>query len=310
MAMLCVMGFLTTEGGITDRFLRPAQLEDMIFVETPPGWLPRNEAEQVFRREWCADQGIPALACGPGPLARDDGGDRVAAPEFLPLQRRHWCRTVIDDADPEEDCTAMFAELDARYQKDWRRARDNAIDALPDRVLFGEDLRKADLRRARLEGADLRWALMEAADLTEAQMEGADLSRAWMKGADLSRARLEGADLRSAQMEGADLRAARMDADTLLTPATLQGAAVSKVNFKTVPIAASHLKATFGDASVVMPDGVPRPDHWPDWEMDWLLDQAIYRESLRWLFVLDGYIEWQKWQADPEGYVPPPAPAD
>ena len=71
---ISVIGLLTTGDGITDRFLLPARLQFVAFVETPPDWLPRDEAEQTYRPTWCADQGIPLLACGPGPLARDEDG--------------------------------------------------------------------------------------------------------------------------------------------------------------------------------------------------------------------------------------------
>lgn len=337
LAWLSVIGLLITKGGITDRFLKPAQLQGVVFVETPQSWLPYDEAEQAFRREWCADQGIPPLACGPGPLARDDEGDRVEEPEFLPQQRRHWCRTLIDKVSSEKECTAIFAELDEWYQRNWRKARKNAIKALPARVLSGDDLRKADLRgarlegtnlsEARLEGADLRWARMEGANLDEARLEGADLKHArmeravlikarmkvadlrwtrmeeavlieaWMEEADLRGARMEGTNLFRARMEGAVLSEEQMEGAKNLDRALLRGAALRFFDYSDVPFTQEQITAMFGDASVTLPEGMDRPAHWPDWKLPSQGDHAFSNQ-------------WRKWRDDPEGYVPPPAAAD
>jgi hypothetical protein len=264
LAGLSVIGFLTTEGGFTDRFLRPAQLQDVVFVETPPDWLPHDEAEQVFRREWCATQGIARLACGPGPLARDYEGEKIESPGFLPQQRVHWCREVIDEATLEE-CNAFFAELDEIYSNDWRKTRKDAVDALPTRDLSGADLRNADLMGAQLEGANL-----------------------WQ-------ARMEGAVLVQARMEGADLREARMEGAENLSEALLRGASLRFSDYSNVPFAQKQVNDMFGDVSVILSEGLDRPAHWPDWDLPWSGEYGFGTQ-------------WRKWQADPEGYRPPPKP--
>jgi uncharacterized protein YjbI with pentapeptide repeats len=163
----------------------------------------------------------------------------------------------------------------------------------------------AELWRARMEGTTLGLARMEGADLGRTRMEGANLGLARMEGADLHETRMEGTNLRRARMEGADLgRArmegavfwqARMDSTTSLIAATLRGAALREVDYSSVPISEAQVKSTFGDASVKLPEGIARPAHWPDWELPWEGECAF--ES-----------EWQKWQADPEGYIPPKKP--
>ncbi|MDZ7709275.1 MAG: hypothetical protein U5K36_03645 [Roseovarius sp.] len=65
----------------------------------------------------------------------------------------------------------------------------------------------------------------------------------------------------------------------------------------TVPFAQEQVNAMFGDASVILPEGVERPAHWPDWELLHFGEHGFDTQ-------------WRKWQDDPEGYVPPPAPAD
>ncbi|SMY09083.1 pentapeptide repeat-containing protein [Flavimaricola marinus] len=165
--------------------------------------------------------------------------------------------------------------------------------------LEGADLREAhlegaDLREAHLEGAVLGEAHLEGAVLTEAQLEGAVLGEAHLEGADLRRAHLEGADLRrahlegadlwgahlegavlgGAHLEGADLREAQFSDRTLLTAATLRGAAVRSVDFTNIPQIADHVADVFGDASVTLPGGHGAtsddwPDHWPKTELDY-----------------------------------------
>ncbi len=81
--------------------------------------------------------------------------------------------------------------------------------------LDAPDLRRADLRSARmsstfLPGANLRKAAMQGANLRNAAMQRVNLFRAKMQGANLLRAKMQGADLREAEMQGADLREAEM----------------------------------------------------------------------------------------------------
>lgn len=251
--------------------LRPAQLSGVVLVETPPDWRPRDEAEQRFRAQWCADQGIPKAVCGAGPLARDDDGERLPVSDDLTYPRQTWCEEERGK-DPEA-CSRYFEELDRAYAEAWPKARRDALAALPRRVLGGADLRGAVLRQARMEGADLWKARMEGADLSEARMQGAVLSEA--------------------RMEGADLRWARMDENTSFQAATLRGAVWKEVTVPEDTLTQAQVNETFGDASVTLP-GLTRPDHWPDWE------------GYPWTFQTN----WQAWRDDPEGYSPPPAPGD
>ncbi|MFM2356124.1 MAG: secreted effector protein PipB2, partial [Pseudomonadota bacterium] len=160
-------------------------------------------------------------------------------------------------------------------------------------------LEGADLSGARLEGADLSWARLEGAVLAGARLEGADLWQARLEGAVLAGARLEGAVLSWARLEGADLSGARLDDRTLLTDATLRGASVRSVDWQNVSLSPDQILSMFGDGSVILPGGVKPgeqgwPEHWPERELGW----GEFEE------------EWRKWQADPEGYEPPPVPVE
>ena len=58
-----------------------------------------------------------------------------------------------------------------------------------------------------------------------------------------------------------------------------------------------QVNSAFGDASVILPEGIDLPAHWPDWELPSHGDNAFDTQ-------------WRKWRDNPEGYVPPPAHAD
>ena len=131
-------------------------------------------------------------------------------------------------------------------------------------------------------------------DLRGTNLQGTDLSGLILSGADLQWARMEGVNLYRARMEGADLYGARMDENTSLTAATLRGAAVREVNYTTVRFSDDQIKSCFGDETVTRPDGIARPDHWPDWGLP----------------LGDFYDEWKKWRDDPDSYTPPEKPKD
>lgn len=164
-------------------------------------------------------------------------------------------------------------------------------------ILSAARMQGANLYWARMEGAQLFGARMEGAILDGARMEGAILGGARMEGADLSEARMEGALLTEARMEGANLRGARMDASTELTSAVLRGAAVSWVDDTTITQLEPHLDDMFGDGSVDLPEGIPRPAHWPKWTLPWRGAHGFADE-------------WRKWRDDPDGYPPPPNPEE
>jgi uncharacterized protein YjbI with pentapeptide repeats len=185
----------------------------------------------------------------------------------------------------------------------------------------------AFLASARMEGAELRDARMEGIFLYKAQIGGAALARAWLEGADLFEAQMQGADLKDARIEGAnfwkarldeiilrrarmygtffdearmrgaDLIDARMNENTFLPTADVSSAAAKAVCLKKVAITADQIKSMFGDTSVKLPEGIAKPEHWPDWELPWFGEHNFNKE-------------WRKWQADPESYTPPSKPED
>lgn len=176
-------------------------------------------------------------------------------------------------------------------------AVDEYIDQLDDwkMTISGYRGYRPDLRKTNLQKADLSKLTLSGARLDGARMEGVDLWEARMEGANLRQARMEGAILGQARMEGADLWQARMDATTDLTGAVVSSAPVRSVDYSNVPLSQEQINALFGDASVVLPKGRERPAHWPRWELP---NHGKHNFD----------DEWRKWQADPEGYVPPDPP--
>ncbi|MCC5955998.1 MAG: pentapeptide repeat-containing protein [Natronohydrobacter sp.] len=163
----------------------------------------------------------------------------------------------------------------------------------------------AAMRATRIEGSDLLRAVLVGADLAQAKISGARLLWAQLEGAALWDARVEAADFRWTKMEGtaiglanlrnAYLRGAVMNHRTSIDGASLIGAALRELDCVAVLLVENQVKSCFGDASVVLPEGVSRPAHWADWK---LADHGEHAFE----------IEWRKWQANPDTYRPPPKP--
>ena len=99
---------------------------------------------------------------------------------------------------------------------------------------------------------------------------------------------MEGADLRFARMEGADLNAARFSESTDFTAAVVQYAAVKSAPILGEGVDQDLVNSLYGNGSVVLPEGITRPAHWPEEVLGW----SEFREKWR---------EWQRAQ----GYEPP-----
>ncbi len=224
--------------------LARAQLADVVFTETPPGWLVHDQAFAAFRLDACRAEGLTPALCGP---VEDDteADDRVASvAATLASLRATWCARQFPPETAE--CDTFFTDLDSRIESDWRTQRANTLAALRAPNLAGADLRRANLIGARLEGANLQEAWMEGAILVGAGLEGANLQEAWMEGVNLLEAWMEGANLRGAGLEGADLSWARLEGATLvgagLEGANLRGARLEGVNLLEARLEGANLR--------------------------------------------------------------------
>lgn len=184
-------------------------------------------------------------------------------------------------------------------------------------LLEGARMEGAQLNGARLQGAKLNGARLQGAELNGAQLQGAELNGARLQGAQLKGARLQGVELNDARLQAAKLNGARLQAAKLnvarlegaefigarlegaeFIAAQMNGAALFDVEMKNVAeISANQINSAFGDASVILPVGMDRPDHWPNWELPLTCDNGYYTE-------------WRKWRGNSENYVPPPEPTD
>jgi uncharacterized protein YjbI with pentapeptide repeats len=201
------------------------------------------------------------------------------------------------------DIAAVLAVFRRRF--DLGRARERQRDWRLD--LHTADLRGANLSGVHLEGANLQGAHLEGANLYGANLEGAILRNAWLQRANLDGAHLEGAILSDAHLEGAVLTNARLEGARLdgahlersyLTDARLEGAILSWAHLQGTRLAATHLEGAtlygaqleaealtdligaYGDAATILPDGIERPRHWPEYDYG--------RESAAMIATLNG----------------------
>ncbi|WP_417733355.1 pentapeptide repeat-containing protein [Roseovarius sp.] len=171
---------------------------------------------------------------------------------------------------------------------------DVALKVIERRGAARKQLEKEKGYRPGLERAQLRKIILSKRDLT-----GADLRFAELQGADLGFAQLQRANLRGAQLQGAHLWAAKFDENTNLSEATLRDASLRFVNCTNIPQLTEHLEGMFGDTTVILPGG-HGPEH-EDWPRHWPRSKLGFRQFEE---------EWKKWQAEPEGYVPPEPPEE
>ncbi len=149
--------------------------------------------------------------------------------------------------------------------------------------LMAADLSEADLGEATLVGAALSGATLIGTDLSQADLDGAYLIGTDLRGADLggvtlNGADLIGADLREANLLGADLVLADLGEVTLngadlvladLGGANLSGADLGEANLRSADLRGAYdltqvqLDSACGDEETKLPEGLPRPDHWP-----------------------------------------------
>ncbi|AHD09261.1 pentapeptide repeat-containing protein [Phaeobacter gallaeciensis] len=158
-------------------------------------------------------------------------------------------------------------------------------------------MQEADLNFAKLHWADLSGVNLQRADLSHAQLRLTDLSGALLQGVDLSAAHMDGADLYQAQLQGANLSSALFGTHTKISGAELSASLLYGIDLSNQEIEFEQIRSGFGTAGTVLPGG-DGPNS-PNWPAHW--------PTLR-MTAIEARNEWEKWQADPDNYTPPPAP--
>jgi len=156
-------------------------------------------------------------------------------------------------------------------------------------------VQKANLNGARLEGAYLSDIDLQDASLLNARMAGAHMIGVKLDGADIMGAKLEGVAMVGAQLVGVNLMGAQFSELTNWATASLCGANIRFVDLSNTPICAAQVNSTFGDRTTLLPDMIPRPAHWPDWELPFDGPHAFDTE-------------WRKWRSNPDAYTTPQKP--
>lgn len=177
------------------------------------------------------------------------------------------------------------------------------------------------LEKAKMDSADLSWAYLHNARITHCSISHTHFIRTQLKGAHIifrekeapnrvNRAFFVDADLSETLIEG-DTRQVHFTFNLLpdeLYPRELRAAALRNcilVDGRSIwghphfqsTFNSDELAVPFGDASNDFKEAQERPKHWPDWSLP-----------------SDGpngfHTQWKLWQADPDGYIPPPKPTD
>ncbi|MDB2578633.1 pentapeptide repeat-containing protein, partial [Tateyamaria sp.] len=166
------------------------------------------------------------------------------------------------------------AQLQGANLKDAHFHRADLSDAHLQRAnLLRTRLQSARLKRAHLQAADLNCAKLQLARmhnarlqeaiLTMAELEGAILHLAWLQEAGLGRAKLQGAKLLGALLQGAYLWQTEFDSETDLRVSDLRGTSFRDVDLTIALHFDKEIKKAFGDGSVILPDHINWPTHWP-----------------------------------------------
>jgi len=242
-------------------------------------------------------------------IRQNAGREGVALPEgeVTPEDWGKWANEGREH--PRLDVDVALKVIERRDAKRKQHEKDKGyrlgLERAPLRkiILKERDLTRANLSGAELQGAYFIQAQLQETNLSNAHLQGANLLLTQLQGANLWYAELQGTNLLGAHLQRANLGHIKLDQQTDLTAANLKEAAVSFVDFTSMPQFTWHLEAMFGDASVTLPGGhgpehESWPKHWPKFELGYEYD------------AVSGIInrfdeEWRKWQADPEGYVPP-----
>lgn len=139
----------------------------------------------------------------------------------------------------------------------WAQMRDAHLPwaSLERAVLYNAQTHGTSLLWANLEAANLREAKMYNADFSWARLEGAKLSEAHLHGTKLSQTQVNGAELYGAWMEGKNLLISASDPSKDLRSAQVFGSALRSIDFTNIQLAETFLTSTFGDGSVILPEG-------------------------------------------------------
>jgi uncharacterized protein YjbI with pentapeptide repeats len=187
--------------------------------------------------------------------------------------------------------------------------------------LTGVNAANSNFSHSKIEAADFSFATLAGANLHDCKMSHTHFVRTNIKGARIRFLDNEGnREVNRAFFIDSDLKGALIEGDMLgivfslmvspgeAIPRDIYGVAFKECRIGGVrqylgkshsetAIPADWLGVTFGDSSVILTEDMPRPVHWPHWELPSHGGNSFESERRR-------------WQANPLKYVPPPAPSD
>lgn len=212
-----------------------------------------------------------------------------------------WARTLKS---PREDVSIALKVIKNRSPEQIKIEREWIEQ--PNRIPLSKSSRKAHAHTE--EGAVISHEKGFRLDLRNCNLQKSDLSGGYFNNALLTGTSLEGSYIVSTSLTGADFGFANLDGSVVINT-NLSGAGFTLAKYEGIgfhntdlslvsALASEQLAACFGDASILLPDHLKRPDHWPDWKLP---DSAPKGEP-------SFFTEREKWRANPDAYTPPPNP--
>lgn len=241
-----------------------------------------RRSDRQIAKEWGDEESYKAFQKGP-PNFPDFEADELGAPT------QSW----RDAVDGWQKAFEEWKRLKPAYRLDLRET--NLRKADMSGVSQKADFSHGRFDRADLQGVDFWRASAQVADFEDANAQGANFGHANAQGADFGHANAQGAYFRGASAQGADFWGATFDEGTDFSATKFLLVAL-KSDISMLKLTQEQVNAAFGDGFTArhLPEGLTKPDHWPDWDME--------------VFEFDD--EWHKWQREGTAYTPPPKPAE
>ena len=221
-------------------------------------------------------------------IAQDSLRDHIQIMEVLSAYIRenapissalsHEALDNLEHVAPRVDIQAVLSVIGRRKQQQIKLEENaNYTIDLNDTCLQGADLSKLNFSRVFLSFSDLGRSI-----LAETQFHGLIGSYGFYR-INLARAVCVRCSFKNLEVAYANF------ADTILKNSRFQNVKLSSIQFN-LTSEYDFFHETFGDASVILPEGMDRPKHWPN---------CILGDKFE--------AEYKKWLEDPKSYTPPNA---
>lgn len=130
--------------------------------------------------------------------------------------------------------------------------------------LRGANISNSTLLSVQLSNADITGVRFDNSDLRGSNFSGSNLRGISAKNSNLSNSNCAGVDFSEAVLDGSVFKGTIFDKLLIFKPYSLFCARFQDVDLSRTALSDGILEEAFGDASVRLPEGYRRPDHWPE----------------------------------------------